>query len=394
MDKLVYIYYPVLAVLFLWGARLEKRGEWNEEFLSLRQTKAIQGFTAILIMFHHISQKTCASWLNPKYIVHGLDLFVNYGYYFVGIFLFGSGYGLYKSYMSKENYLQGFVKKRILPLVVAFYSCGLLFLVVRLLMKQRMQGWDLWLYIIGFKMPNPNSWYVVAVPMFYLAFYLFFRYIKNKNWALILTCLFIFCYTLLGTFIRHNAYWMCGEWWYNSAHLFSIGLLFARWEKEMIPKIKSRYFFWFILGIVFIFVSDAGVRWAESNFSYYYGEYSYKPVPLFSMVWRKWVTLLVQQIASTIFVLWVFVAGMKLRIGNKALDFMGKITLEFYLIHGLFIELFGFSFLDVAPSIFYIRNVALFVLVVFVMALLAAIVFHKWMKLLCGTFLVKCKRSS
>ena len=52
------------------------------------QTKALQGFFAICIMLHHIGQKTCAYWLNPKYIVHGLDVFVPIGYFFVGIFCY------------------------------------------------------------------------------------------------------------------------------------------------------------------------------------------------------------------------------------------------------------------------------------------------------------------
>ena len=131
MDKLVYLYYPILIGIFLYGAKLCKKGEFNEEFMSIKQTKFLQGFFAIIIMFHHIGQKTCAPWLNPVYIVHGLDVFVPIGYYCVGIFLLCSGFGLYKSYMQKENYLNGFIKRRILPVVLAFYSTGLIFLIVR-----------------------------------------------------------------------------------------------------------------------------------------------------------------------------------------------------------------------------------------------------------------------
>ena len=72
MDKLVYLCYPILIVIFLWGAKLCKKGEFNEEFMSITQTKYLQGFFAIIIMLHHIGQKTCAPWLNPAYIVHGL----------------------------------------------------------------------------------------------------------------------------------------------------------------------------------------------------------------------------------------------------------------------------------------------------------------------------------
>ena len=43
----------------------------------------------------------------------------------------------------------------------------------------------------------------------------------------------------------------------------------------------------------------------------------------------------------------------------------GTVTLELYLMHGMFVELFGFDFLNEVPSIFYIKNVPLFILVVF-----------------------------
>ena len=108
LDKLVYLFYVLLFVILFWGAKFFGRKKWNDEFMSIPQTKALQGFSAICILLHHVGQKTCAHWLNPKYIVHGLDVFVPIGYYFVGIFLFCSGYGLLKSYRAKQDYLKGF----------------------------------------------------------------------------------------------------------------------------------------------------------------------------------------------------------------------------------------------------------------------------------------------
>jgi len=87
MDKLVYLYYIALIVILFWGATVCKKKTWNEEFMSLSQTKYIQGFLAICVMLHHAGQKTCAPWHDPKYTVHGLDFFVNIGYLCVGVFV-------------------------------------------------------------------------------------------------------------------------------------------------------------------------------------------------------------------------------------------------------------------------------------------------------------------
>lgn len=375
MDKLVYLYYPILIAIFLWGAKRCKKGEFNEEFMSITQTKYLQGFFAIIIMFHHIGQKTCAPWLNPVYIVHGLDLFVPIGYYCVGIFLLCSGFGLYKSYMQKENYLDGFVRRRILPVILAFYSTGLIFLIVRALMGQKMKVDQILCYIIGVPQPNPNTWFVIALPIFYFAFYFAFKYIKNKDAALAVTCVAVFVYTFIGTTINHNDWFMCGEWWYNSVHFFSLGLIFARFEEKIVAHVKKYYKLYLPLTFILIFVLYGLSTVCTGVFSYY-GQYGFRPHS--QVVWYRWICLFSQMLASCAFVFFMFILTMKITIGNKVLKFMGGVTLEFYLIHGLYVDLFGYSFLDITPPLYYIKNVALMVLVIVVLSVPSAILLQKF----------------
>lgn len=191
------------------------------------------------------------------------------------------------------------------------------------------------------------------------------------------TCLAVFIYTLIGTIVDHNVWWMRGEWWYNSVHLFSIGLIFARHEEAIIKHVKKFYVMYVILAFVGLLFFHPFSEYAQATFSYY-GEDFHADFK----VLRRWVCLLSQIGASCAFVFLVFLLGMKIQIGNKVLKFMGTLTLEFYLIHGLFVELFGFNFLDMVPSVYYIKNVALFVLVVVVLALPSALLLQKFHKLL------------
>jgi peptidoglycan/LPS O-acetylase OafA/YrhL len=56
---------------------------------------------------------------------------------------------------------------------------------------------------------------------------------------------------------------------------------------------------------------------------------------------------------------------MKMKVGNPVLRFLGKFTLELYLIHGIFINMFGYCMIkEPALPVYYIKNVPLFVLVV------------------------------
>ena len=71
MNLLVYLYYPILAFVLLYGMKRAQKGAFHEGFLSLSQTKALQGFAAIGVVFHHIGQNTCAPWLPSDNIIHG-----------------------------------------------------------------------------------------------------------------------------------------------------------------------------------------------------------------------------------------------------------------------------------------------------------------------------------
>ena len=340
--------------------------------MSPSQTKALQGFTALCIMFHHIGQKTCASWLHPKLIIPGLEIFVPIGYYFVGIFMFCSGYGVYKSYKTKPNYLKGFVGRRIFPLILAYYSTGIIFLIARVLLKEKMDVPQFLYYLFGLQLSNPNTWYVIAMPFLYLCFYLAFKFCKKERTAILLVCVMVFLYTLLGTFIDHNNWWMRGEWWYNSVHFFTIGLLFARHEGKLLPVIKKYYYVFLIVCLVLVLPLYGLSEYAQGTFSYY-GENFHAP----DKVFRRWVCLASQIACSCAFVFSVFLLGLKVKIGNRFIRFMGTITLEFYLIHGLFLELFSYSFANVAPSIYYVKNVALLVLIVFIPSIPAALLLQK-----------------
>lgn len=371
--------YAVLFLMMFFGAKISKRHEWNEEVFSLNQMKMIQGASAVFIMFHHMAQKTCASWNPPATIVHGLDIFVDIGYWFVSIFLFCSGFGLYKSVKNKENYLKGFVKARILPIIIAFYASEILFFVVRLLMHEKMNAKTIFFYLIGFKLANYYGWFVVALPLFYLIFYLAFRFCKKDGVAIFMTGVGITAYVLLGTAIDHNDYLMKGEWWYNTAYLFVIGILFARFEKSIVRFFKKIYPGALIASVILLYGFYILSVVAQLILSYYC---EWLDISLIEKMLRRYACALSQVLTSSTFVILVFLVTMKIKIGNKVLKFFGGITLETYLVHGIFVELFGFNFLGTVKSLYYIKNVPLFVLVVLVCSVPSIIVFKKLLNLM------------
>ena len=383
MKQAIYSVYFILPIILLWRAKFVGVKKFNDGFLSLEQSKNIQGFLAVCIMLHHIAQKTAASWIQPKTrIVHGLDFFVSIGYIMVGLFLFFNGYGVYKSYHTKENYLNGFIRRRILPVVLALYSTTFIFFIARLLVGEKMDAKQVALYLTSIDLCNPNTWYVIVLPFFYLAFYLSFKYIKNDLVATLSTTIFVVLYMLLGTRINHNDYWIRGEWWYNCVHLFPIGILFAKFEDKIVPHLKKFYWAYLVVALCALYPLYIYQSFMGAKYGYYGDNPGIWAVP--ELVFRRRMSLLGQSFVTVDFVLCVILLSMKLKIGNKFLKFMGTITLEFYLIHGLFVELFGWQFDGGVRSPHHIKYVIVYVIVVFALGIPSAILLKKFHQLILG----------
>ena len=376
----MYLFYFFLALLVFFGAKSMGRGNWNGEFTSLRQTKILQGITALGIALHHMAQKSCAPWHPAKYVVHGLDPFVPMGYMFVAVFLFCSGLGLYRSLQTKPDYLKGFVRRRILPVVIAFYLSEFIYTGVRLLMGEKMDLTKILWYLSGLHMANFNAWYVIVIPFFYLTFWAAFRFCRREGAAICWVFVFTLAYTVLGTVIDHqNDWWMRGEWWYNSIILFPLGLLFGKYEKPVTRFFRRGYWFWLLLSFALIFLLFQQSEWLNNHGWGYYGEWG---DPL--KVPHRLMSAGMQWLVSLAYVAFCFLLMMKVRFGNKALAWLGGVTLEFYLMHGIFVELFGYNFLDMGKSLVYIKNVSLFITAVLACAVPATILFRLLLKLLTG----------
>ena len=368
----MYLFYFSLALVIFFGAKSYAPGGWNEEYTSLKQTKSLLGITALGITLHHMAQKSCAPWHPATYMVHGLDIFVGIGYLFVAVFLFCSGLGLYRSLHAKPDYLKHFIRRRILPVVIAFYLSEFIYTGIRLLMGEKMNLTKILWYLSGLHMANFNAWYVIVIPFFYLAFWAAFRFCRREGFAIFWVFVFTLAYTVLGALIDHqNDWWMRGEWWYNSILLFPLGILFGRFEKPVTRFLKKGYWFWLVLSfaglILLYFLSER----LNSTVWGYYGEWGDR-----LKVQHRLMSAAGQWLVCLFYVAFWFLLMMKVQFGNRVLTWLGSVTLELYLMHGIFVELFGYNFLDITKSIVYIRNVPLFILAVLGCSVPATLIFR------------------
>lgn len=327
----------VVAVLFLWGVKSRKNST-EDSLLSVEQTTALRGMAALGIVLHHLS-----------YEVDGtvFPMLQRFGFLVVSLFFFWAGYGLRLSLRRNKTYLDGFIKKRLSKILLPFLIAGILYIVYHVLFTPGFSVKEL--IPIQNGQPNlivDNSWYVVALLFFYVVFY--FAYRCFQKWGdippLVAVFVCVVAYTVLLKYVLH---W--GSWWTNAAFTFFLGLLVGTFEKQCILFLKKRY--WLTLtGTALLFIVTTGLTVFKLGGN---------QTPL---------KIIFDWGACSFLCLLVAVFCYKYRIGNRSTTWLGGISYEIYLVHGLAIRIFT----DVIP----VPNDILLIVVVVALSTLLAYGFN------------------
>ncbi len=368
------IFLVLLLAVLIWGGKGSKKQEFHEDAFSLRITKGIQGFCAVGIMLHHMAQ-TISNYGN---IDKGIINYMNdMGVFFVGIFFFCSGYGLYTSLMCKPDYLKGFLRKRLSAILVPFYTGNTIFVLTAMLFGARFKTGELVSLLTGWMLLNTQLWYIVEIFILYVVFCLLFR-LKRKGLSYILMGVFVAVLMggslLLGHDLNNvsGGTWLRGEWWYNGVFLFFIGITFARYYQSLMRNIRKYYSVWLLLGL-----AGSGVFYSLTEHMLqtkgYWMEWEGYPGYL-----EKVQTLACQVPMILFMVVTFFLITMKLQFGNRILDFLGKISLELYIIHNLFI-------INLRNQI-QIKNDFMFILSVYVLSISMAVLLYAFDRKLISFF--------
>ena len=351
-----HLLYTLLAVCLFWGVKICDKKQWNENVFSYPQMKSFRGFCALIIILHHCSQRTCAPWLPQYRIVHGLDGFVYAGYLCVAVFFFCSGYGLYARSRRKEDFFVGY-HKRIIQVLIPAVVMWLTFFMIEKGKGMRIEE-PIWINTFDY------IWYVPAMICQYLLFYLSFHLIHNERVGMATLSVGNSIYFILCLLFSP------GTWWYNTPYLFTVGIITARHRDRIVSFFKKGYFFWVLLSL------------AVAIIGFMVAGYYYQVADILGLSYQRSVhdivELMGQMISALSFVVFVMLVGMKIRIGNKVLLFLGGFTLEIYLVHPLFVQLLGFAFIqDRVRPLYHIRNPFLYAAVVMVLSIPIAYLLHR-----------------
>lgn len=273
--------------------RFSKKGEFFENYMSVETTRAIKGICAVLILLSHL-----CTYLADYFT--SLFLFKFIGAMAVGGFFFVSGYGLQYGIMNKENYLKGFLKKRILGIAVPYYIINIFYIVTN-----NMPYPDIIKSLFGFYM-----WYIMAITIFYIGFYLCNKLFPRKYAPLAMT---VFILLYIAVMLKLDF----GYWWFNSCLTFAAGMWICVFYKQFTEYFHKKW--WLKLTVLL-------VLWVLA--------YSYYRVHIND---RTLICLVVTLAGTTLFSLLLAVAVMKIQLKSPLLRICGDLSLELYLTHALWI---------------------------------------------------------
>ena len=348
MDRLIDLLPLTLIILLFYKAKPVKalRG-FNENYLDIVPCRSVRGFYALVIMFHHLSQQTESGSLFRVFLYLG---------YTVSVFFFLSGYGLMKKLTTDSGYRKGFLRKHLPQLLLPLLF---VFLVFKLLYA--LNGEQLSLACFLFLVVNGDIimcifWYMITLFLFYFAFGVLLLVFKTSKQA-VLVGMTVFCLLYTGLGIQLGF----GQWWYMSSHLLVVGMAWALYEDRILSFCKKGYWPCLLLfSFAFLFL-----------WQFFDQIYALRPAP--------GTRLGILMVRNFVFTLAFVLFTMKVKLGNPILDQLGRVSLELYMLHPVFLFLFHSRFI-------YIESDFLYCLAVIAATIISARIFSDPYKALCKKY--------
>lgn len=321
------------------------------DVLDRRESTKIRGLLAVLILLHHISITTATGVLMKTFAVVGI--------FCVAVFFFYSGYGLMTGYMQKENYLKGFFKKRIAKILIPYLISGVVTFLAHLLMRYKFTPSEIFNSLFTGDPIVKYSWYVLVILLLYLIFYIAARFLKKP--ILILPAVLA---GTVGYAVIVETQFSWGNWTINSCLAFSFGILFAMYRDKYRPLLrggKKTTLFMLVsallaaVAVILNFVNSkipVFLLMANPDFADYIMR---SPSVFIAMNWIALVGILL-----------FFQVCRKIRLNDRVFSFLGGISFELYLYHGLILAL-------LRNDVFFVGSDLLYLLAAVPLSVLAAL---------------------
>lgn len=273
----------------------DKSGK-NTEFFDKSTSLSLRGFWCIVILLVHIPE----AYQNTLQ-----DLIGSFAYIGVTFFFISSSYGVMYGIVKKgDSYFEHFWKNRLKRLLIPMLISNVFMFLFTLISTKKCE-FDSLIQLTG---------WVRQLLYFYFIIWFVYRVVGKKfsdSTKIVIVCILTLVLSLATYFVGENSVsgWPTEMW----GCLYGICLAI---NKEKIKNILSQKFF-FLMPVFLITAGVAGLLYLKYKYVFFLGEYVLKVI----------LGLLITMV--------IFVYNSKFKIGNVVNRFLGKISYEVYLIHGL-----------------------------------------------------------
>ena len=281
-----------------------------DTYLSQGTSQSVKGILALIVVLSHLRNNI--SWLNDT--VLGM-LFTASGYLAVAMFLFYSGYGITFQYMKRgKAYIKAFPKKRIFDLYVKYVIVLFIYIVFYLLRNSKILWQSILKSLLFGGTIVANGWYIQVILLSYLMFYFITKYLPQKYLPLGFLLEFVI-YLLIYKALNLSGLYI------QSYLAYIFGAFYAFYQKRIEKFFKNIKRFCICLFVTFILFS---LTLLCGN--------------LLSI--NVTIKLIIKCFSSVFFVFLVLLILLIINFRNRVSEFLGKISFEIYMIHGIFLSVF------------------------------------------------------
>lgn len=235
------------------------------------------------------------------------------GFILVAVFFFISGYGLSYGMRNKQNYLEGFFRKRLFPVLIPYWIVNTINIIFYLCKGKVFTPIQYVLSYIGFDIIT-GTWFVTSILVLYFIFWLAYK--SKKSDMIFGLCLIGYCVSCIRLEL-HTSYTA-------SIAGFFLGVIWNKIDKRIIAWIREKYCLklFIVLGtfsILFIgrlYLSAKGLD-------------------------NEIVQLIFRNFISVLFILSMIAITQKIQFTSKMLGGLGNISYELYLVHYVLLTMFS-----------------------------------------------------
>lgn len=295
---LVFVF--IVALIIFYEIKFAESNKFNTDYISPKSTTAVNGlFTILIFLSHSVQYIDLGGVLDKPYSTMKSNL----GQMVVVTFLFYSGYGIMESIKKKGiSYVRSIPTKRFFKV---FYHMGLavtLYVILNAALGIEYDTKRILLAYTGWTSIGNSNWYIFAVLVLYVITFISFLVFRKNHYLAVITV------TALSTvYVYILMVYDIDSWCYNTVIMFSMGMWYSLLRDKIEKLVMKNELIYLIIGgsavVLYYFVylkRKGGIEW-----------------------YTAW---------AIMFMALVILFTMKIKIGNRILDWFGAHVFSVYIL--------------------------------------------------------------